>query len=264
MSKTCAYCGKSGVKFTREHIIPSCLLKRTPEYIATYSEKAKKVFAGDLMISDVCVSCNNGELSLLDQYIGELYDQYFHIFLDKGDLIKFRYDWQLLGRWLLKISYNSARSSNQQVSVLKKFSPAILGKDLRPIDMAVFLDIVEPSVRRKKSIGGENHSRQYPEMIRCGRVQIPGLKPKTYILRMVAINSFYFYLVIPKRPHSEPDFNDLMPISMRFQRFHHLDPDNSLTVLTSSGVDVNKAIAPSLVEKIDLYKTFFDKHSYQD
>jgi hypothetical protein len=100
-----------------------------PTYLARLSSRAKKVFSGDMTIADVCSDCNNGPLSELDAYICALYDQYFFRFPERGDVVDFEYDWSLLGRWLLKISYNAARMTGIDAEVLTRFADAIVGTD---------------------------------------------------------------------------------------------------------------------------------------
>jgi len=62
----CADCGQKGK--SREHIIPTWLIKKTPEYSARFSKLAGKVGQNEHVITDVCTSCNSGPLGLLDDY----------------------------------------------------------------------------------------------------------------------------------------------------------------------------------------------------
>ena len=79
-SKTCAYCKRefSGeVKRTAEHIFPQTLLQLYPEQDVSFTpEKIFKDNSG-LTIADVCAGCNNGALSELDSYGGELIKKQF-------------------------------------------------------------------------------------------------------------------------------------------------------------------------------------------
>jgi len=70
-----------------------------------------KVFSGEFTVKDVCETCNNGELSKLDRYLCVLYDRYFAKIVEDGTSVEFEYDFGRLTRWLLKISYNSSRTT---------------------------------------------------------------------------------------------------------------------------------------------------------
>src|SRR5438034_7016401 len=111
MSKACAYCGSTDKKMTKEHIWPQSIAERLPTYTARFISPANKVLEADLVIKDVCEPCNNGPLSKLDEYGAQLFDAYFNRFYEHGQAVEFRTDWTLLKRWLLKISYNSARAA---------------------------------------------------------------------------------------------------------------------------------------------------------
>ncbi|MBK8703370.1 MAG: hypothetical protein IPN33_06930 [Saprospiraceae bacterium] len=126
-TKICAYCGEAG-KLTNEHIWPQCIIERVPSYTNRYSEAANKVFKGDLIIKDVCSKCNNGPLSKLDSYLCKLYDQYFQFFPPDETIVNFSYEYNLLFRSLLKISFNAARSSNQDSILLSQYKRVILGR----------------------------------------------------------------------------------------------------------------------------------------
>ena len=79
-SKTCAYCKREffgEVKRTAEHIFPQTLLQLYPEQDVSFTpEKIFKDNSG-LTIADVCAGCNNGALSELDSYGGELIKKQF-------------------------------------------------------------------------------------------------------------------------------------------------------------------------------------------
>ena len=77
-----------------------------------FSQQAKKVFGADLIVKDVCARCNNGALSALDTYACKLYDSYFSKTVERNEHVDFRYDHDQLLRWLLKVSYNSSRTTH--------------------------------------------------------------------------------------------------------------------------------------------------------
>lgn len=80
-------------------------------------------------IKDVCEPCNNVTLGKLDAYTCDLFDDQFVHIPKRGEKISFRYDYHPLKRWLLKVSFNSARIHNAlDVPVFGPLKPYILGK----------------------------------------------------------------------------------------------------------------------------------------
>ena len=258
LPRSCAFCGKS-TALTREHIWPSGIIRRVPEYTARYSEKADKVFGADLTIADVCAKCNNGPLSDLDAYICDLYDRYFAFFPERGEAVEFSYDSSRLGRWLLKISYNSARASGPDGPALSRSADLILGTDPRPPDVAIWLDLVAPAYFENLRDGiAIEPKRVPPKMTRVCRVQIPGAETPNYLVRMVAINAFYFYLAVPVTPYSGV-FDDLKCIVEFFGLFSYLEPDKSVVLAKTTGLDADMLISPHLHAKSNLYNSHFNR-----
>ncbi len=258
MSKTCAYCKSADNKLSREHIWPKCIIERVPDYSARYSERANKVFSGDQVVSDVCSQCNSGPLSELDSYICHLFDMYFQFFPEAGQSVDFKYDWSLLGRWLLKVSYNSARVSRIDNKVLSHFADVIHGEDSRPPDLAIFLDLVEPSyMENVRKSGVIELKRILPTMTRVCRINIPNITLKHYIVRMVAINAFYFYLAIPTHPYSEVH-QELQHIVDFFSLMACLDPDENMIKAKTTKLTSDTMIRPHIEMNRNLYEEYLE------
>lgn len=66
----CAYCDNTG-KMSREHVIPAGFIEHMePKKGITFLEKAPtKVIDAEIVIKDVCSSCNNGFLFVLDHML---------------------------------------------------------------------------------------------------------------------------------------------------------------------------------------------------
>lgn len=195
MSKSCAYCGNPP-PFTREHIWPSGILKRG-NFGIKFSGRANKTFEGDLTIADVCADCNNGPLSILDTHICELYERRFAKRVEPGSVVTFTYDYGLLMRWLLKISYNSARTTGQDAELLSSYRDTILSRDAcSPVFAVAFLATVGPSEMANQMTGETR--RIYPlSVARCGPMLLPNANISDQaVLRCVMINAFYFTLII--------------------------------------------------------------------
>ncbi|MEP0388659.1 MAG: hypothetical protein ABJD69_14095 [Dokdonia sp.] len=175
-----------------------------PELELKFLDNKKIVTSSELVISDVCAHCNNVKLSQLDYYLCSLFDLYFKNFIQDKKAFKFKYDYNLLLRTLLKITYNSSRTKSRENNDFEKFKNYILyGNELRE-DIVVKLDLIMPAVHNEKKI--------YPKSTRCGTFDI-NFKQDNFILRMISLNSFYFYIIISKE---ENIITELAEIELRY------------------------------------------------
>ncbi|MEJ6529026.1 hypothetical protein [Exiguobacterium sp. USCH10] len=103
----CSYC-KNEKKITREHLFPTSVLNLFPE--CDFNIDGERMFKGNkITIKDVCEDCNNGVLSILDNYGKGLVEKYFVKEYFGNKIISFDYNYNMLSRWLLKLVYNIAR-----------------------------------------------------------------------------------------------------------------------------------------------------------
>lgn len=188
MPATCAYCGKSS-PLTREHIWPRGIIERAPSYNARYIGKVERFVGAELTVKDVCADCNSGALSSLDQYICALWDTQFSRIAVAREPRLFLYDYKLLLRWLLKISYNSARANASDIEVLRKYREFILGDKSIPQQLEVRLELIRPYKKK-------GQPEIPPKSTRCCRVEVPANPTPEATLRLVAINSFYFWILL--------------------------------------------------------------------
>jgi hypothetical protein len=202
MPKVCAYCG-APPPLTREHVWPAGFLKRG-SFELKFSARANKTFEGDLTIADVCGACNNGPLSALDDHACELYDRRFGKKVEPNAIVTFTYDHGLLLRWLLKVSYNSARSTGSDVDLLGLYRHVIKSPfPCSPAFAVAFVATIGPSLYLNETSGETR--RIYPLAARSGPMQLPGVDiADLAALRCVMINSFLFTLVICRPGKFDP------------------------------------------------------------
>jgi hypothetical protein len=202
MAKLCAYCG-GPPPLTREHIWPAGFLRRQ-DFGIKFSARAGKTFAGDLVIGDVCETCNNGPLSVLDSHACELYDRRFGKRIEAGSVVTFTYDYGLLMRWLLKISYNSARSTGRDAELLSSYRDTIRSPSpCTPVFATAFVATISPSDMMDPDTG--EIRRIYPLAARCGPLLLPGLEIGDFgVLRCVMINAFQFTIVVTRETRVDP------------------------------------------------------------
>jgi hypothetical protein len=216
----CAYCGQKGK--SREHIFPTWLIKKTPDYGAKFSKLSGKVGQNEHVITDVCEPCNNGPLGLLDDYCRPLHEEYFSkVVLEPLD---FKYDFLTLTRWLLKVSFNSARKLRANVSNFQTLIPYMLGHDLAVPDRVIFfVEVIRPitTLENGKTVTFR------PQDHRSSVLHFND-KPSFVFVhegRLVAIESFYFYIIFLHTTLNNDIYSRLRPDFPEW--FGRLTPDNA-------------------------------------
>ncbi|GIP44452.1 hypothetical protein J45TS6_29110 [Paenibacillus sp. J45TS6] len=250
--KLCAYCGLSK-PLTKEHIWPKGIINRVPTYIGRYSERANKVQAGELVIKDVCQTCNNGILSGLDDYLCKLFDAFFKDFVREHEIVNFEYDYDLLARVLLKLSFNTARASRQPIEYFNSLIPYILGSErIRPENFSLLVQIVKPSKVLEKGF----IRNLYPSGVRSGRFELPNLKHENVQYRLVSINSFYFYLLLFNGERQPQLINEICKLTSS----QVINPNEMKIMLSSSNEDTHSIYEHHFRENKAKYKEFLEKH----
>lgn len=203
---TCAYC-KFDTPPTREHIIPAFIyaLGRSGNGFTGWNLSAEKMLKSEQVIKDVCAACNNGPLSDLDAYAKN--------FLGNAGLLEdnfpdtelvLHYDYQRLLRWLLKVSFNSARAHGSHGPLFDRFCTFIREGEPSPerhqVSLVVQLlgpKLVGAAERAKMdpSIRVEPDGKWNPFSFRNGwapQLDEAGL----YRLRTIIVGPAVFYLVL--------------------------------------------------------------------
>jgi hypothetical protein len=208
--RICAYC-EVGTDLTNEHIFPECLYERVPSGSVTSiarTPKGDKAVDSRPTICDVCARCNNRALSKLDTYICDLHDKYFHAVVHAGDRVNFRYDLDLLLRWLLKTMYNTARSLGWNFQKDAQLLKYLVGAGLRPCGFHLYLMLVIPaplsSVRWE--VVPQDATEIPPQFCGAHSLNVHSLDgiSQGYL---VSLNSYYFYV-----------FRENADISLRLRR----------------------------------------------
>lgn len=200
----CAYCGADG-GLTREHLWPASLHRRlvkangAPQSLF-WLRRVDAEIQGEPKIRDVCRTCNNGPLSELDSYICTLFDRYFIRILQRNEKVKFEYDYHRLKRWLLKMSFNSARMhSSLDLFVYPSLLTYMCGSsDSAGRSVHIYLQLSYPGLvppeRLKDPDCQDAPALWEPQDNRVGLVhfEAPGIGRK--ILRAVHLRSYSFFL----------------------------------------------------------------------
>lgn len=201
--KSCAFCNEQN-KLTREHIFPNGVIRRFENEMLSLNDKTEKIFKSDLVVKDVCEVCNNGILSSLDSKFVKLFEDYMLNPIKPGNSVLFEFDYNNLLRELLKISYNSARASAdglEAVEALKKYIPYITGKKNDASDVALRLQIVTSS-KQINPITNQVVGEMEAKILRSCKIKHNANENSNFIIRLLAFNSFWFYIIVPSNPTS--------------------------------------------------------------
>jgi hypothetical protein len=175
----------------------------------TYNQRNNSFFAGDPVIKDVCANCNNIKLSQLDSYLSSLFDLHFKEILKPGEPATISYSYDLLLRSLLKISYNASRAfgNEKNTKTHAKFSKFILDGGYFS-QIMLRLQIVTASKRVNLESG--NESEFSPKQLRCAQIAYDGPLAHRFLIKLVAINCYWFYLIIPFKTEREHKWREML------------------------------------------------------
>lgn len=258
----CAYCKQSAV-MTREHLWPASLHRRLAEADGPPRKKRfwlarlQREIPNEPQIRDVCAYCNNVTLSELDAYICSLFDATLVRIPRRNDTVWLEYDYHLLKRWLLKMSFNSARiHDSRDLHALEGLLPYIRGlNDRLGRSVQLYVQLAYPEEVPESDLsdyeGVERPVVFEPTGNRVGHLffRIPGVGEK--LLRAVHLRSFSFYLAFFK-----PD--ERRAVTEHFERVftsHHrstlrLRPSQPRVELCCDGIGAWESFRGSRVDRL--------------
>lgn len=213
--RKCAYCEKEA-ELTREHIVPSFLYRLNPDAKFGYHPHADTFLKWEAQIKDVCTQCNNGPLSKVDAYAKRFFEENgVHNLVTTEKTSTLRYDFQLLSRMLLKITYNCLRFKNEQLNWLRPFREYILQGVNSPSHLKLDLGVevvpcykIQPSDRRHMPTELANAEYLPPHMFRMGTIS--GLSSDRLFCRYVAVNNFVFVVIISSKKLGQRRHDDAL------------------------------------------------------
>lgn len=263
MSKsTCAYCNLER-PLTREHLWPAALHARLlqvngDESSSFWLARLKKEILNEPKIRDVCATCNNGELSRLDDYICRLFDVALIKIPERYERVHLEYDYHLLKRWLLKICYNSARiHDSRDLFALRALLPYIMGNDLRlgrSVDL--FLQLAYPQEVSASDLSPDETSEDplpifspVGNRVGHGVFRLPGEGQK--LLRMVHLRSYCFCLAFSDPKDSRTDQHRFRSAFLRTMvETRRLQPSQATVDIECNGIGAWTSFRDSRVNQI--------------
>jgi len=204
-TKQCAYCGKSEHSVTKEHIIPNAIA-RTISSPRTFHVNKEIFFDGDATIKDTCSLCNNVKLGELDNRLTTAAKPWFGKWLRDADFsVTLHVDWQTLARWLLKVSFNSARAAKaHDLAALTAQRKFMLGEGEAPPKLLILGGLIRSHrlTPHEKQLIRTEQDWLDPEMNRTTHIVLPRLPGKFSISRAVLIQHLAFMILKPVRGYS--------------------------------------------------------------
>jgi hypothetical protein len=213
---------------THEHIFPASLDREFGKDAARMAEPywidrlEKKMVGGEPTIKDVCRTCNNVVLSQLDEYGLQLYRRYFYRIAEQSDSVLFEFDYDRLLRWLLKMTYNSARANQaSDLEALGRLRAYIIGNKVRPRRIALFLtllyrhripDKVMLEASQKQIDVSPTHD---PDMLRIGHFVVNQAGWNPLLSRTIILQSYFFSLIVIQEKGPAAELQRLKSLFLR-------------------------------------------------
>ena len=197
MSRACAYCGKASVRMTREEVFPKFLVRAHPHYSSHISRSLPGlVLPRPHAVRDVCAACNSRTLSTLDTFAASFCRAYLRGFVQPGKTGFVRYDHHLLTRWILKVAYNSARSSGEPVTPFRNLAPYVLGETVRPpVPLTLFAAVIQADRCTEEERTALKSPFLYPRGIRVGTILLHRLRGASTFGVLMCVNSYIFVVL---------------------------------------------------------------------
>jgi hypothetical protein len=202
--KKCAYCDKTDVKITNEHIVSKAFIKKYYEVGRGYSNFEDKYTENFPTVRDVCSKCNNENLNKLDVYFLNFYGKYIpENIVNSASEIKIEFDFDKLSKWLLKTLYNSERKNaySHLPQKLHRYKNYILGKDSRTKLFRIYLELIQDKPKEEIRKFHDDKSIEIPDKInflKLGNTVIENKlnRESISIVKYFASSNFIFHVFI--------------------------------------------------------------------
>ncbi len=225
----CAYCHQEK-KLTREHVIPESFLKKTNiSEMKTWMDHAPNKFINsDIVVKDVCSQCNNGILSELDAYAIELIVSYNkQISINTQDLL-FKYDFNKLSRWLLKVCFNSARANKckDDADLYSSLINFIMDNSIPKSKVLIYASLIELDykINNYYHLSDDSYEIDY---FRICPFRLKNTDSYKCATRIIMINSFAFIILVFDKSYNHETNNLLIELNKTLPMFVKLSAKNS-------------------------------------
>jgi len=246
--KKCAYCDRSDLKITKEHVVNKSFIDEYYKVGRGYANVYEKYTENYLTAKDVCSNCNNGILSQLDQYFLEFYPKNLPTeIINPSKKFKIKYEFGKLSKWLLKTVYNSERKNpyRQLPQLMYRYKNYILGREKECKLFKIFVEILSDIPREDwKSLPDlpENFDGKF-NFLRIGNIILKEQTSETKdLVKHITSSNFMFHIFIlnPGR-HSGTAFEKIFKkyaSNLGTCKLFYLDPKKNEITVTSSERDI--------------------------
>lgn len=159
-----------------------------------------RVIGSDIVIKDVCEECNNGILSELDNYAINLITKYNGKIDKDAKKVFFKYDYNKLSRWLLKVCYNSARANKLEYDTNSYINCIPYIKDNKEVinQISIFALFMDLHINGKINnyYHFHNDSKYKIDVFRFGPFKLKDISTHKCSMRSIIINSFAFLTIV--------------------------------------------------------------------
>jgi hypothetical protein len=133
----------------------------------------------------------------------------------------------------------------------------ITGSDPRPTQLAIFVELVSPTMAPQSD---GSICKVMPNMYRSCLGKYLGPGGDRILLRVVAINSYYFHLLVPLKKLLQPDFDEVAnQFCQKLKGSVRLHPDVDEVAVHTSPQDGVRSMIPQLSAYQEQYRRFFEK-----
>ncbi len=227
----CSYCNNEG-KMSREHVIPKGFIEHMNfrDLIVGLDKAPTRVIKAEITVKDVCPTCNNGYLSLLDSYGLKLILKYNDKISTITKKIQFKYNYDMLTRWLLKVCYNMSRTNDghYDISLYKKNVDYIMNRGNAESNIAVFAMYMGTGCLNKKMEEHCNHLKKIRECdidwFRMGPFKLREDAIYYCASRFIMINSFVFLIIVCDTGHPNELVKIRETLNSSYKSFVELSP----------------------------------------
>ncbi|MEL6930782.1 MAG: hypothetical protein AAFO95_19445, partial [Cyanobacteria bacterium J06600_6] len=184
-------------------------------------------------INDTCANCNNKLLGDLDNYAKTVL-QKSGVFTSNflSDLAILEYEYSLFERWLLKVSFNSARANRNAQNIFEQHIPYILGKQLRSDKIFVFAAIHKPAkltqaemFKYQGLLPFDSNGLSNPFFVRIMKSVI---LDDDFVVRPIILGSFLFLIVLFNHQHpSDYKIRKVTYLLNKYPKMQAIEPSSS-------------------------------------
>ena len=158
----------------------------------------------------------------------------------------------------MKIAYNSARAGVSNVAPLAAMRRYIAGLDGHPTQLALFAELIAPTIMPDHSGTAFTQKKVFPTMFRSAVTQLLAPGGDRVLTRIVGVNSFFFHIMVPAEPMTLEEFEDVeSQLVTHINGTVRVDPEAHVVNLATSPQDGISSFLPHMNANWSQYREYF-------